>query len=170
MPWRDANWSSFHLRGSLQNARCSFSLHRALVQGTWKVLELLVSLCLACAANGVLNHMQVGKHQSSFCVPMTLTPWAPVSLAVGWVDNILVVVAVTMYFLKFILHWSMGFPDGTNLPVDAREARGLGSIPKLRRSPRVGNGNLLQYSCLENAMDGGACWATAMGSQRVRHD
>ena len=57
-----------------------------------------------------------------------------------------------------------------NLPVDAREARDSGSIPKLRRSPGVGNGNLLQYSRLENAMDGGACWATAMGSQRVGHD
>ena len=105
-----------------------------------------MSLCLGCAANGVLNHMQVGKHQSSFCVPMTLTPWASVSLAVGWVDNIIVVVAVTMYFLKFILHWSMGFPDGTNLPVDAREARGLGSIPGLGGSPGEGKGYPLQFS------------------------
>ena len=33
-----------------------------------------------------------------------------------------------------------------------------------------GNGNPLQYSCLENPMDGGAWWATVHGSQRVRHD
>ena len=31
----------------------------------------------------------------------------------------------------------------------------LGSIPGLGRSPGEGNGNLLQYSCLENPMDGG---------------
>ena len=35
-----------------------------------------------------------------------------------------------------------------------------GSIARLKRSPRVGNGNLLQYSCLENPMDRGAWQAT----------
>ena len=34
------------------------------------------------------------------------------------------------------------------------------SIPELGRSPGEGNGNLFQYSCLENAMDGEAWWAT----------
>ena len=47
----------------------------------------------------------------------------------------------------------------------------LGSIPGLGRSPGEGNGNLLQYSCLENPMDRGAWWAIqSMGSQRVGHD
>ena len=36
-------------------------------------------------------------------------------------------------------------------------------IPGLGRSPGVGNGNSLQYSCLENSMDRGAWWATARG-------
>ena len=36
----------------------------------------------------------------------------------------------------------------------------LGSIPGSGRSPGEGNGNPLQYSCLENPMDGGAWWAT----------
>ena len=45
-----------------------------------------------------------------------------------------------------------------------------GSIPGLGRSPRGGNGNPLQYSCLENPMDRRAWWAIqSMGSQRVRH-
>ena len=35
-----------------------------------------------------------------------------------------------------------------------------GLIPGLGRSPAEGNGNPLQYSCLENPMDRGACWAT----------
>ena len=35
-----------------------------------------------------------------------------------------------------------------------------GSIPELGRSPGEGNGNPLQYSCLENPMDRGAWWAT----------
>ena len=36
---------------------------------------------------------------------------------------------------------------------NAEEARDTGSIPELGRSPGVGNGTLLQYSCLENSMD-----------------
>ena len=39
----------------------------------------------------------------------------------------------------------------------------LGSIPELGRSPGEGNGNPLQYSCLENPMDGGARWVTVHG-------
>ena len=37
-------------------------------------------------------------------------------------------------------------------------------------SPRVGNGNPFQYSCLENSMDRETLWATVHGLQRVRHD
>ena len=40
----------------------------------------------------------------------------------------------------------------------------------LEKSPGEGNSNPLQYSCLENPMDGGAWWATVRGSQRVGHD
>ena len=49
-----------------------------------------------------------------------------------------------------------GFPSGSvvkNLPVNAGDA---GLIPGLGRSRREGNGNLLQYSCLENPTDRGA--------------
>ena len=53
------------------------------------------------------------------------------------------------------------FPDGSN--GKACNAGDLGSIPGLRRSPGEGNGNPLQYSCLENPMDGGAWWATVRG-------
>ena len=40
-----------------------------------------------------------------------------------------------------------------NLPVIARDARDMGLIPGLGRSPGVGKGNPLQYSCLKNAID-----------------
>ena len=46
----------------------------------------------------------------------------------------------------------------------------MGSFPGLGRSPGEGNDNPLQYSCLDNPMDRGACQATVHGSQRVRHD
>ena len=52
------------------------------------------------------------------------------------------------------------------LPTNAGDAGDVGSIPGSGRSPEGGNGNPLQYSCLENAMDGGAWWAAV---QRVIH-
>ena len=42
-----------------------------------------------------------------------------------------------------------------NPPANAEDARDTGSIPRLERSPREGNGNRLQYSCLENSMHRG---------------
>ena len=43
-------------------------------------------------------------------------------------------------------------------------------IPGLERSPGEGNGNPLQYSCLENPMDREAWWATVYGVIRAGHD
>ena len=55
-----------------------------------------------------------------------------------------------------------------NLPVNAGITRDLGSIPGLGRSPGVGNGNLLQYSCLENPMDREAWQTTVHGVTKSR--
>ena len=52
--------------------------------------------------------------------------------------------------------------------VSACNAGDLGSIPGSGRSPGEGNGNPLQYSCLENPMDGGAWWATVHGVAESR--
>ena len=49
-----------------------------------------------------------------------------------------------------------GFPGGSDSKASACNEGDLGLIPGLRRSPGEGNGNPLQYSCLENPMDGGA--------------
>ena len=43
-----------------------------------------------------------------------------------------------------------------NMPANAGDVRDMGLIPELERSPGEGNGNSLQYSCLENPMDRGA--------------
>ena len=69
----------------------------------------------------------------------------------------------TPYFLFFFSNTkSRGFPDGAvvkNLPASAGDAREVGSIPGLGRSPGEGNGNPLQYPCLENPTDREAWWA-----------
>ena len=55
-------------------------------------------------------------------------------------------------------------------PANAGDSRDAGSIPGLGRYPREGNGNPLQYFCLENPMDWGAGRLQSTGLQRVRYD
>ena len=56
-----------------------------------------------------------------------------------------------------------------NLPANAGDVRDGGLIPGSGRSPGEGNGNLLQYSCLESHTDRVAWWAVVHGVT-VRHD
>ena len=57
---------------------------------------------------------------------------------------------------KQVIVEGKGFPGSSDSKVSACNSEDLGSIPGLGRSPGEGNGNPLQYSCLENSMDGGA--------------
>ena len=52
---------------------------------------------------------------------------------------------------------------GSDSKASAYNAGDPGSVPRSGRSPGEGNGNLLQYSCLENPMDGGAWEITVHG-------
>ena len=59
------------------------------------------------------------------------------------------------------LYWtSQVAPVVKNLPANAGDVRDAGSVPGSERFPGGGHGNPLQYSCLENPMDRGACQAT----------
>ena len=62
----------------------------------------------------------------------------------------------------------MDFPGGSDGKASVYKAGDLGSIPGSGRSPGKGNGNPLQYYCLENPMDGGAWWATVYGVAKSR--
>ena len=57
----------------------------------------------------------------------------------------------------------MGFPGSSEVKASACNAGDLGLIPGSGRFPGEGNGNPLQYSCLENPMGRGAWWATVYG-------
>ena len=62
-----------------------------------------------------------------------------------------------------LVFYKTGFPGGSvvkNLPANAGD---MGSIPEWRRPFGIGNGNPLQYSCLENPMDRGVWWAIVHG-------
>ena len=62
----------------------------------------------------------------------------------------------------------LGFPGGSDSKASACNVGDPGSIPGLERSPGEENGNPLQYSCLENSMDGGAWWAAVHGVTKSR--
>ena len=57
----------------------------------------------------------------------------------------------------------VGFPGSSLVKTPPANAGDAGSIPGLGRSPGEGNGNPLQYSCLENSMNRGAWWAIVHG-------
>ena len=62
----------------------------------------------------------------------------------------------------------MGFPGSSDGKESACNVGDLASVPWLGGSP--GEGNPLQYSCLENVMDRGSSGLHPMGSHRVGHD
>ena len=64
---------------------------------------------------------------------------------------------------RYILQASQVGSVVKNLPVNAEDVRDVSSIPGLGRSPAGGNGNPLQYSCLENSKERGAWWPTVHG-------
>ena len=89
------------------------------------------------------------------------------------------IIAFGMFFFQMMkekvkqflyLSLSNTFPGSLVGKEPACSAGHPGSIPGLGWPSGEGNGNPLQYSCLENPMDRGAWWATVHGIARVRHD
>ena len=64
----------------------------------------------------------------------------------------------------------LGFSGGSDSKESVYNAGDQSSIPGLGRSPAGVNGYPLQYSCLENRMDGGTGWLQSLGLQRVGYD
>ena len=69
---------------------------------------------------------------------------------------------------SFFLRTRKGFPGGSDSKESACNTGDLGAIPGLGRSPGVGNGNPLQYSCLENSKDRGVWWATVREAAKIQ--
>ena len=74
------------------------------------------------------------------------------------------------YLINGLYAYVWGFPGGSVVKNLSANAGNVGLIPGLGRSPGEGNGNSLQYSCLENPMDRGAWWATVHGGHKGGHD
>ena len=69
------------------------------------------------------------------------------------------------FTFRFLL---LNFPGGSDGKASVYNAGGPRSIPGSGRSSGEGNGNPLQYYCLENSMDKGAWWATLHGVVKSR--
>ena len=70
-----------------------------------------------------------------------------------------------------VMRVHVALPGGSDGKASDYDVGDLGSTPGLGRFPGEGNGNPLQYSCLENPTDGGAwCRLLSMGPQRVGHN
>ena len=98
-----------------------------------------------------LSHWPLGKSQSG---------WSYLKLVSTDSQRVLIYVP---------LGRKQGFPSSSVGKESACNAGDLGLFPGSGRSPGEGNGNPLQYSCLENSMDRGLGVLQSMGSQRVGH-
>ena len=130
--------------------------------------------CFSC-----LQSFTVAKLCPTFCSPMDCSPpgssvhwvflaWIVSGLPFPTPFDTLCHVILTK-FLWFILLLSTSISEyrtslvSQMVKASAYNVGDPGSIPGLGRSPGEGNGNPLQYSCLENPMDGGAWWAAVHG-------
>ena len=113
--------------------------------------------CISCIGRWILYHCATREAPlNSYCCFLYSSSQFWVS---HWQDfsGIVLTVDLTTSWLKPV------FPGGSEVKVSACNAGDLGSIPGSGRSPGEGNGNPLQYSCLENPMDRGAWWAIVHG-------
>ena len=95
--------------------------------------------------------------------PESLTLWMSVCCSLCTSYNFFLIRMRALFFVSLYpreewnyLFSSIGFPDGSDGKASAYNAGDLGLIPGSERSSGEGNGNPLQYSCLENPMDRGA--------------
>ena len=103
---------------------------------------------------------------SASVLPMNTQDWSDLGWT-GWISllskELSRVLSNTTVQKHQFIGTQLGFPGASEVKASACNAGDLGSIPGLGRSPGEGNGNPLEYSCLENPMDGGAWWATVHG-------
>ena len=95
---------------------------------------------------------------------MRYSPWGcKKSAKTVNLKNLHVEFYIYIYLFIYLNICKLRFPGSSDCKKSSCNVGDLGSIPELGRSPKEGNGNQLQYSCLENTMDGGAWQATVHG-------
>ena len=87
-----------------------------------------------------------------------MSPLSPITKQIWWSDIYLYI--YMSYIDTYGIYVYIGFPGGSDGKEAARNARDLNLIPGLGWSPWKGNGNPLQFSCLENSMHRGSWGAS----------
>ena len=96
----------------------------------------------------------------------SISSYGPFNLICMWFLTLCEYINLAKQWILLILYFiQQGFPVSSNGKESACNAEDLGSIPESGRSPGEGNGNPLQYSCLENSMD--RPWSLRVGSDWV---
>ena len=157
LSWSQCSFTTLKILGSLRitvNPRCLCSINETR-KLRWQHI---------CSQHEVLNILNpLWKHDAQKRIPFKI--WRELTMYLVtqelWWRS-------TVRFMLFscLLMQHMGFPDGSqikNLPANARD---MCLIPVLGRSLGEGNDNPLQYSCLENHMDGGVWWDTVHGVKK----
>ena len=122
----------------------------------WDLLSSPSPLCLVETQLCPFGHAPLSV--VSFPVSDCSTPTVPGAAQRGLQTQFFSFLSADSYFLLF----------GSEVKASACNAGDLGSIPGLGRFPGEGNGNPLQYPCLENPVDGGAWWVTVHGVAKSR--
>ena len=104
----------------------------------------------------------IGTSASALVLPMTIQDWCPLGWT-GWISlqskrlsRVFSNTTVQKHQFFGAQLYSPDLPGGSEVKASACKAGDLGSIPGSGRSSGEGNGNPLQYSCLENPVDAGA--------------
>ena len=85
--------------------------------------------------------------------------------SISWLCTFCFYFIIIIFTMRYV---DLGFPGSSDSKESSCNAGGLGLTPGSGRSPGEGNGNPLQYSCLGNAMEGGAWWAAVHGVPKSR--
>ena len=130
----------------------------------WKAVYLLIPIV----------YKPVWLYLFLFLAPRIISNTSRRSVSVFWLNEWGKAVegSCVLWFSRFILNsvFSCIFPLNSVGKESACSAGNLGLILGLGRSPGEGNGNPLQYSCLEKSMDRGTWWTTVHGVVRVQQD
>ena len=129
------------------------------------ILQVRILHGLPCPPPGDLPDLGIFLTQGSDLRHLCLLHWQAGSLPLVQRGKLSVIYT---YMHTHAHTHTEGFPGGSDSKESACNEGDPGSIPGSGRSPGEGNGNPLQYSCLENPMDRGAWWATVHGVAKSR--
>ena len=137
------------------NGKCSFQIICLRITSI-HIMGILIQCYLKRISElRYINKIDSHTHSTSLHSYPNLKPW---SLSNNMYSFYSTIPQILLYFSHLILirlNYSMVVK---NLPASAGDIRDMGPIPGLGRCSAEGNGNPLQYSCLENSMDRGTWW------------